>query len=150
MSRRQARELAFLVLFQVDLGGVPWEDALERIMAENELSADAQCFLTELVRGALQHRTEVDRVLTHYSVEWPLFRMASTDRNILRLAVYELLYRSDIPVEVTVNEAVELAKRFGEEDSGKFVNGVLGTIINEFRNLAGAQTATEARSENED
>mgnify|MGYP001408188229 CR=1 FL=1 len=151
MSRRQARELAFLVLFQVDLGRVPWEEALKRILAENEeLSADARGFLAELVQGAQEHRTEIDRVLTHYSVEWPLVRMASTDRNILRLAVYELLYRSDIPVEVTVNEAVELAKRYGEDDSGKFVNGVLGTIINEFRNLAGVQTTAGAGPEDEE
>ena len=116
---------------------------------ENELSAEARSFLGEIVRGALEHQPEVDRLLTHYSVEWPLARMASTDRNILRLAVYELLYRSDIPVEVTVNEAVELAKRFGDDDSGKFVNGVLGTIINEFRSLVGRQTATDAGPEDE-
>lgn len=149
MSRRQAREYAFLILFQVDLGDVPWKDALRTITTDHELSDEARSFLTEIVQGALEHREEVDRILSRYSLEWPPSRMASTDRNILRLAVYELLFRNDIPVEVSVNEAVELAKRFGEEDSGKFVNGILGTIIREFRNLAGAHTPVGVRQDEE-
>lgn len=129
MSRRLARELAFFVLFQHDLGRVPWPDAVRWLLTENELSPDAVTFLKEIVAGAIGNQKEIDGVLRHYSQDWPLARMASTDRNILRLAVYELLFRSDIPVEVTVNEAVEMAKKYGDEDSGKFVNGVLGTVI---------------------
>ncbi len=135
MSRRLARELAFFVLFQYDLGRVPWRDALQRLLAENELSPEANAFFQAVVEGAITKREEIDSLLIHYSQDWPLFRMASTDRNLLRLAVYELLYRSDIPVEVTVNEAVELAKKYGDEDSGKFVNGVLGSVIRGIRKL---------------
>ncbi|NLY91188.1 MAG: transcription antitermination factor NusB [Firmicutes bacterium] len=135
MSRRLARELAFFVLFQYDLGRVPWRDALQRLLAEHELSPEAVTFLQAVVEGAITKREEIDRLLIQYSQDWPLYRMASTDRNLLRLAIYELLYRSDIPVEVTVNEAVELAKKYGDEDSGKFVNGVLGSVIREIRKL---------------
>lgn len=135
MSRRLARELAFYVLYQYDLGRGPWRDAIRWLLAEHELSPDAAAFLQETVEGAMAKREEVDALLLHYSQDWPLARMASTDRNILRLAVFELLYRSDIPVEVTVNEAVEMAKKYGDEDSGKFVNGVLGTIIRAIREM---------------
>lgn len=135
MGRRLARELAFFALFQYDLGRVPWPDAVRWLLAEHELSPDAASFLQEIVADAIAKREEIDGLLRHYSQDWPLARMASTDRNILRLAVYELLYRSDIPVEVTVNEAVEMAKKFGDEDSGKFVNGVLGTVIRAIREM---------------
>ncbi|HBL36391.1 MAG TPA: transcription antitermination factor NusB [Firmicutes bacterium] len=135
MSRRLARELAFYVLFQSDLGQVPWHDAMERLMDEYELAAEDGAFFQELTGGAMTKLGEIDGLLLRYSQDWPLARMASTDRNLLRLAVYELLYRNDIPLEVTVNEAVELAKKFGDEDSGKFVNGVLGTVIREIRKM---------------
>jgi len=135
MSRRLARELAFYVLFQSDLGQVPWHDAMERLMDEYELAAEDGTFFQELTGGAMTKLGEIDGLLLRYSQDWPLARMASTDRNLLRLAVYELLYRNDIPLEVTVNEAVELAKKFGDEDSGKFVNGVLGTVIREIRKM---------------
>src|SRR5688572_21833086 len=116
MSRRLARELAFYVLFQSDLGQVPWRDAVQHLMAEYELAPEDGAFFQELSGGVMTKLEEVDGLLLRYSQEWPLARMASTDRNLLRLAVYELLYRSDIPLEVTVNEAVELAKKFGDDD----------------------------------
>jgi N utilization substance protein B len=125
MSRRLAREL----------GQVPWNDAVQRIMAEYEFTAEDGAFFQELSHGVMTRLEDVDALLLRYSQEWPLARMASTDRNLLRLAVYELLYRSDIPLEVTVNEAVELAKKYGDDDSGKFVNGVLGTVIREIRKM---------------
>lgn len=133
MSRRMARELAFQILFQVDIGKIPWKDALRMMIAENEIPKHSQVFLEELVSGVMDKLQEVDYLLSRSSEEWPLQRMASTDRNILRLAVYELLHQKDIPVEVTINEAVEIAKKFGDDDSGRFVNGVLGTIIKELQ-----------------
>ncbi|NLM37839.1 MAG: transcription antitermination factor NusB [Firmicutes bacterium] len=135
MGRRLARELAFLALFQHDLGRIPGPEAVRWLLSEHKLSPEAVAFLQEMVADAIAKREEIDNVLQHYSQDWPLVRMASTDRNILRLAVYELLYRSDIPVEVTVNEAVEIAKKYGDEDSGKFVNGVLGTVIRAIRRM---------------
>ncbi len=133
MSRRMARELAFQILFQVDIGKIPWKDALRIMIDENEIPEHSQVFLEELVSGVMDKLQEVDYLLSRSSEEWPLQRMASTDRNILRLAVYELLHQKDIPVEVTINEAVEIAKKFGDDDSGRFVNGILGTIIKELQ-----------------
>lgn len=147
MSRRLARELAFIVLFQYDLGRIPWRDALQRLLAEHELSPEAVTFLQGVVAGAIAKQEEIDGLLIHYSQDWPLSRMASTDRNLLRLAIYELLYRSDIPVEVTVNEAVELAKKYGDEDSGKFVNGVLGSVIREIRKLVEVPVKADGKPE---
>lgn len=146
MSRRMARELAFQILFQVDIGRIPWEDALKMTMDENEIPKHSEVFLEELVSGVMDKLQEVDYLLTRSSEEWPLQRMASTDRNILRLAVYEILHQKDIPVEVTVNEAVEIAKKYGEEDSGRFVNGVLGTIIKELQKQIDLES-TEAEND---
>lgn len=146
MSRRMARELAFQILFQVDIGRIPWEDALKMTMDENEIPKHSEVFLEELVSGVMDKLQEVDYLLTRSSEEWPLQRMASTDRNILRLAVYEILHQKDIPVEVTVNEAVEIAKKYGEEDSGRFVNGVLGTIIKELQKQINLES-TEAEND---
>ncbi|HHT48161.1 MAG TPA: transcription antitermination factor NusB [Firmicutes bacterium] len=148
MSRRLARELAFFVLFQYDLGRTPWQDALQRLLAENELSPEAVTFLEEMVAGAVAKQEEVDGLLVHFSQDWPLSRMASTDRNILRVAVYELLYRGDIPVEVTVNEAVELAKKYGDENSGKFVNGVLGSVIRGIQRVVEVPVQADGKPEN--
>lgn len=129
MSRRLARELAFQVLFQVDIGHIPWKEALTRTGRDHDLPAKSRIFLEELVGGVINNLKWIDDILTEFSADWPLQRMANTDRNILRLAVYELMRMKDVPVEVTVNEAVELAKVYGEADSGRFVNGVLGNII---------------------
>jgi N utilization substance protein B len=141
-----ARELAFQILFQVDIGRIPWEDALKMTMDENGIPKHSEVFLEELVSGVMDKLQEVDYLLTRSSEEWPLQRMASTDRNILRLAVYEILHQKDIPVEVTVNEAVEIAKKYGEEDSGRFVNGVLGTIIKELQKQINLES-TEAEND---
>lgn len=143
MSRRVARELAFQVLFQVDLGRIPWKDAVDRALAENDLSQRSKVFLEETVRETVRNLPQLDETLSKLSTEWPLRRMANTDRNILRLAVYELLYRRDIPIEVTVNEAVELAKRYGEEESGRFVNGLLGNLIKRISKAVGVDPVEE-------
>ena len=132
MSRRQARELAFQTLFQIDLGRNAPEFALRYVASENELAENVRDFLTDLVNGTCRHAREIDELLGRFSEGWPLERMSGTDRNILRMALYELVYREDIPVGVTVNEAVELAKQYGDDDSGKFVNGILGNIIRRY------------------
>ncbi|MGE5559256.1 MAG: transcription antitermination factor NusB [Bacillota bacterium] len=128
MSRRRAREKALCVLFQVDVGQIPWQTALERAIAEEDMSVKARDFLKRLVEGTLENLIRIDELISHAALDWTLERMAGTDRNILRFSVYELLECSDIPVSVTVNEAVELAKVYGDDESGKFVNGVLGRI----------------------
>lgn len=94
-----------------------------------DLSVGAQTFARRLVEGTLAHMDEIDAIIRKTATHWSVERMARTDRNVLRLAVYELLYETDVPASVTVNEAVELAKQYGDEDSGKFVNGVLGQVL---------------------
>ncbi|MDI3327668.1 MAG: transcription antitermination factor NusB [Alicyclobacillaceae bacterium] len=133
MRRRAAREKALQALFAVDLGGLRPEEALARVLEadpdeEEGPRPDAE-FAEQLVLGTAACRERVDAVLKAYSTGWELGRMASVDRNILRLSVYELMYRPETPVSVVMNEAVELAKKFSTEESGRFVNGVLARII---------------------
>jgi len=129
MSRRLTRELAFKIIFQIDMGRNPWKEVLTRAISESTLSEKSGAFLEQLVKGTIQYLKEIDAELMKYAEGWKLERMASTDRNILRMALYEIRYLKDIPPGVTVNEAVELSKKYGDDDSGKFVNGILGNII---------------------
>jgi len=145
MSRRATRELALKVLFQVDVGRADPVRALEYTARQQQQGLDDEggseltpadiSFAAELVRGALDHLPEIDRTISEHAREWSIERMANIDRNVLRLAIYEMTYRDDIPVSVSINEAVELAKKFGTEDSGRFVNGILG---NAARGLKGS------------
>ncbi|MGE5576900.1 MAG: transcription antitermination factor NusB [Syntrophothermus sp.] len=129
MSRRNARETALKILFQIDIGKMGVEEALKAGREVFELAESANGFTEGLVRGTCNHLVELDQIIEEFSIDWPVTRMASIDRNILRLAVYEILYVGDIPASVSVNEAVELAKRYGNADSGKFVNGILGNVV---------------------
>jgi N utilization substance protein B len=129
VSRRQARERALQVLFQVDLGGVDPRKAMQH-MDENcgSLMKEAD-FAERIVFGTLENLKLIDQVIASISKEWDLKRMASVDRNIMRMALYEILFCKDIPGSVSVNEAVELGKIFGGEDSGRFINGILGKVL---------------------
>ncbi len=129
MSRIIARELAFKVLFQTDIGRNPWQQVLPLVSAEYTFTENEAIFLEKLISGTLAHLPKIDEEILKYSSEWKLERMANTDRNILRLALFELLFWDETPVSVAVNEAVELAKKYGDDDAGKFVNGILGNII---------------------
>lgn len=132
MSRHLSRDFAFKILFQADVGRNPWQQVLTYTCNEYKLPESSKLFLEQLVKGTIRNLKEIDAEIMKYSEEWKLERMANTDRNILRLAVYEIIYLDDIPPGVTVNEAVELAKKYGDEESGKFVNGILGNLV---RNL---------------
>lgn len=129
MTRRQARKTAFKVLFQVDVGKIDVDDAMIHMLDEDQTALTDISFLRRLVEGTIANLPEIDRVIAETAVEWKLERMLATDRNILRLAVYEILYCPDIPDSATVNEAVELAKTYGDDHSGKFVNGILGNVV---------------------
>lgn len=129
MRRRLAREVALKALFAVDLGKVKAERVLDDLLAEADLPPRDAQFARELTLGTLAHREETDRLIARQAVGWTIERMATIDRNILRMALYEILYRDDIPDSVAVNEAVELAKRYGDAESSKFVNGILGEIV---------------------
>ncbi|HOP73513.1 MAG TPA: transcription antitermination factor NusB [Bacillota bacterium] len=144
MSRTIAREMAFKLLFQTDVGRNPWQQAMARMVEEEPLPEKSREFLEQLVKGTLQHLKEIDQLITQHSREWTLERMANTDRNILRMAIYEIKYIEDVPAGAAINEAVELAKRYGDENSGKFVNGILGQIVREMTSeTCGVPESTE-------
>ena len=133
MSRRVAREKALQALYQSDLRG--GEDEGIQGLAE-EVSAQERPFFWRLVRGVRDNLGVIDPVIgQHLHKGWSLSRLAIVDRSIMRMAVYELLFEREIPIGVTLNEAVELAKIFGDENSGRFVNGVLGGIVKDIETI---------------
>jgi N utilization substance protein B len=128
-KRRSARQLALRTLFQIDVGGIPPEEAIELALAPNPNAAETIAFARQLVETTLANRTHIDRTLGKHARGWTLERMANVDRNILRLAICELLYLLDIPPSVAADEAIELAKKYSTGESGRFVNGILGNLI---------------------
>lgn len=129
LERRKARRAAVEILYQADILGTP----VERIIADRSyLRQDAlPDFARQLAEGVERRRVEIDTLISTYADNWTLDRMPIVDRNIIRLAVFELIGEPDIPGSVSINEAVELANIYGTEDSGKFVNGLLGRIAEE-------------------
>ena len=128
-SRTKARECALQALYQLDTSGGDAQTALAGILAHfEEVDAETTSFASALVRGVQLDRMAIDDVITRSSTNWKIDRMARVDRNILRLAVFELLRRGDVPVRVTLNEAIELGKKYGSEESSAFVNGVLDRV----------------------
>ena len=136
-SRRRARDVALQVLFQCDVGRVPVDEALAAARAR-EAGADWE-FIETLCRGSIAHQREMDDLIVPLLQGWSLERLASVDRAILRMALFEL-QQMDTPAAAVIDEAVELAKRYGTEDSGRFVNGVLGASLRAVRPPAGSQT----------
>jgi N utilization substance protein B len=130
-SRRKAREAAVQMLYQIDVTGEETERAIELYGQYLTDSADADDFALTLVRGCAAAREQIDAKIREVSRHWRLERMARVDRNILRLAAFELLHLPEVPRKVTLNEAIELAKRFGDEDSPAFINGVLDRIASD-------------------
>lgn len=130
-KRRKSREQALQVLYQWEMTGLDAEKGA-KLLREHLLSGGGEDpFVDRLVRGVLAHRKEIDELIEGHSEHWRLERMPPVDRNILRIATFELLYCEEIPPRVSVNEAIELAKRFGSEDSAAFVNGILDRIMGE-------------------
>ncbi len=124
-SRRRARELALRALFEVDVGRQPLQEALSRL--QTEVPEEDWPFVRKLCEGTWGARRRLDAELGALTGHWPIDRLANTDRSILRMAAYELLH-TETPARVVINEAVELAKTYGTDESGKFVNGVLGAL----------------------
>jgi N utilization substance protein B len=155
-QRREARERAVQFLFQHDLnppenleealghfwnsqrapaiaeesGAATWGEKVELPPPTTEELA-TRLFADRLIRGVLEHHAELDKKISEHAQNWDLHRIAVVDRNVLRLAIYEMLYRDDIPPVVSINEAVDIAKKFSTRDSGKFVNGILDTVKKE-------------------
>jgi len=116
-------------LFEVDSVKHPAELVLARRLEEKPLPAEGETFVRQLVQGVLAHRPDLDRIIEDMAPDWPLEQMAIVDRNILRIAIYEITIDGQTPIKVAINEAVELAKLFGSDSSRRFVNGVLGTLV---------------------
>lgn len=151
MSRRKARELALQALFQMDIAGTDPETAADQALTREvepdwvpgRLPEESAAFARQLIQGAWRHREESDALIARWARGWSVERMAAVDRAILRMAVYEIVHRDDVPDSVAVDEAVELAKAFSTADSSRFVNGILGSVI---RGLKGAASADETVS----
>ncbi|MCR4338030.1 MAG: transcription antitermination factor NusB [Candidatus Omnitrophica bacterium] len=129
-KRTLARECVLKILYQKEITGRPFDQARD-IFWENdtdETSSEVREFANRLIYGVEKNLGAIDEKISYYATNWQLKRMAVIDRNILRLGVYELQYMADIPPKVTINEAVELAKKFGDTESSKFVNGILDKI----------------------
>ena len=126
--RRKSRELALQALFYMDMSNDVSEETLQRFCNNFNPPGKTRPFFFRLVQGVMQCMPEIDKLIERFSKNWQIGRMSGVDRNVLRIAVYELLCCSDIPPKVTINEAVNLAKKFSQEESGKFVNGILDKI----------------------
>jgi len=130
LKRRQLREIAFQIIFQVDVGKNDLEAALIERIQETDMDKGDKAFCRSLVSGTLEKLNEIDEIIEKYALDWEVNRMLSVDRNILRLAVYEMVFSIETPAKAALNEAIEIAKTFGSEDSPKFINGILGQVIN--------------------
>ncbi len=130
IKRRKARELALQILFQADVGNLPIEEAVEITLADTpDLDKEICDYAVQLARGIWQRRSELDSQIQSVTPNWTVERMAAVDRNLIRMALYEMLYVPDVPYRVAINEAVELAKEYGSTESRRFVNGVLGALV---------------------
>lgn len=127
-TRRQARARALQILFQHDIHGKAGLK-LEEFWKEYSTTDEAKAFAEQLVKGVLDHKKDLDALLGKYATNWTVGRMPIVDRNILRAGLYELLWMDDVPAKVTMDEAIELAKSFGDDEASKFVNGILDKVL---------------------
>jgi N utilization substance protein B len=129
MSRRAARKAALQVLFQIDMGKVSLAEAISFVEEENGLNEKQREFLSALVKGVIDNFDEINGIIKEVAIDWDIDRMAAVDRNILRLALYEICYSNEVPPNVATNEGIELGKTFSTDESGKFINGILGKVL---------------------
>ncbi|MFA6099892.1 MAG: transcription antitermination factor NusB [Patescibacteria group bacterium] len=131
-NRHLARSLVLQSLYEWDFHAQDKEQAFEimdRNLKEFAPEMDERPFALGLLKGIMEHKVEIDGAIGHFAPDWPIERITTVDRNVLRMGIYELMYDQEIPSKVAINEAIELAKTFGGESSGKFVNGVLGAVF---------------------
>ncbi|RQD78527.1 MAG: transcription antitermination factor NusB [Candidatus Syntrophonatronum acetioxidans] len=129
MGRRLAREIAFKVLFKIDVGSNDPDFALKYSLEGEDLSRKNRDYVTRLVKGFLKNKEEIDGLIREYLHGWEFERLSGVVRNLLRLSLYEIKYMEDIPSKVSINEALELAKVFDGEDSARFINGILDKAV---------------------
>ena len=125
MKRRTAREKALQALFQIDMSKVETNEAIEHVLEDQPSDA----YLTKLVEGVLEHQDEIDQTIVNHLEKWSIDRLAHVDRSLLRLAIYELVYcREEVPANVVLDEAIEIAKLYGDDQSSRFINGLLSKV----------------------
>ena len=127
-NRRRSRELAMQVLFQIEMNGDDSSEAIELFCKHFEVPNNSKPFFLRLVDGVRAYQDEIDRLIERFSDNWKITRMSGVDRNVMRVAVYELFYCDDIPAKVSINEAIDIGKRFGTEHSSAFINGILDSV----------------------
>ena len=151
MKRRsRARELALQTLYQVDLTRETERANIDAFLDEQEAEEEPREFARALVHGTLEHQEEIDEKIAEGTQNWAISRMAVIDRNVLRLAAHELLHREDIPPKVSVNEAIEIGKRFSTTNSGAFINGILDKIMNQHRDPDAEEQPDEEGAQEEE
>jgi N utilization substance protein B len=132
MRRRRAREYVLQILFQLEIAGTKLsDDLLDEFWKDKKESPEVKEFARSIVSGTLEHLGSLDEIIKDAAENWSLERMAVVDKNILRSAAYELVYRKDIPPQVAINEALEIAKKYSTEESAPFLNGILDKIAKE-------------------
>ena len=135
-DRRKARELALQMLFQIDITSDQVEEVFSSFFASHKFKPEVVDFAQRVVKGSVEHREEIDRLISTTTKHWKMDRMATVDRNILRIAVYEFLYEGTVPKKVSINEALEIAKKYSTAESAQFINGVLDGIKKKLENQA--------------
>jgi len=141
--RRKARIIALQALYELDCSSHQPDEALARLLDEKPLPDDAVEFARSLMNGVLKNRKDIDDIIRRFAPAFPVEQIASIDRNILRLAIFEILFDNRVPVKAAINEAVELAKSFGSDTSQRFVNGVLGSVASNYVDQARQQQSAE-------
>ncbi len=138
MQRRKAREYALKILYMIDIRKEPPQKIIEEFWKNvDEKNEEVKKFANEIVNGVIEKLNEIDKIISNVSLNWEIERMSYIDRNILRIGTYEIYYRNDIPKVVSINEGIEISKKYGDEDSPKFVNGILHKIKENFENKGG-------------
>lgn len=128
MGRRASREIAMKLLYQLEIQKEDREEQIKYVLEENPLGDKDREYVTDIVEGVAQNLSIIDKTIELHSKGWKIGRISKVDLSIMRLSIYEICYRSDIPYSVSVNEAVELAKKYSNDDAGAFVNGILSKV----------------------
>lgn len=147
-DRRKARELALQMLFQIDITSDRVEEVFFSFFASHKFKPEVVEFAQRVVRGSVEHREEIDRLISTTTKHWKMDRMATVDRNILRIAVYEFLYEGTVPKKVAINEALEIAKKYSTAESAQFINGVLDGIKKKLENQASPNPSSDKKKSN--
>ena len=127
-ARRKARAIIFQALYEIDSTGHKTDDVVNRLLSERGLSDDNNTFVRQQVSGIIKNKRQLDENIKRFAPAWPVKQLPAVDRNILRLAIFELLMDNKVPTSIAINEAVELAKKFGSDSSARFINGVLSSV----------------------